>query len=489
MMNQTDRSNDPRFSRGAWLILSSMFVLVVAALALSAYRFSLPTDGWLVVETPPGTPEGARGNIYQKNVMGAPSGLREGDVVTQVEGYPYNSVVLPWQSLPLDWEAGRSVTYTVLRDGQELTVDAPLVHWRFGQWLAGAGTLEVISTGATLLALALIGLFTFLKRPDNKAARALFVLSITLLVSDSFDLPTGNIGELVDPLALVGTSIMITLMYTVLSPPTLLYFTLVFPKPKPALVRHPWLEYLPYAFGAFVIIPMVLTQGLAAWLWTIGTTIGAIVSLVHSAFIFRDSVSRAQLRWGAGGFAVGLLIFLMNFLVTFGVVPEPLTTVVTIISLQGFTIIGLSLAVAILRYRLFDIDLIIRRTLVYSILTALLALTYFGLVTLSQSLTQQMMGEQSPLVVVVSTLVIAALFNPLRRRVQAFVDRRFYRQKYDAQRTLDAFAATLRDEVDLDRMTGELVAVVEKTIQPEQIGLWLQPAATVGRSRSPGRPD
>jgi hypothetical protein len=180
---------------------------------------------------------------------------------------------------------------------------------------------------------------------------------------------------------------------------------------------------------------------------------------------------------------------LLNFLVTFGVVPEPLTTIVSVVSLQGFTIIGLSLAVAILRYRLFDIDLIIRRTLVYSILTALLALTYFGLVTLSQSLTQQMMGEQSPLVVVLSTLVIAALFTPLRRRVQSFVDRRFYRQKYDAQRTLDAFAATLRDEVDLDRMTGELVAVVEKTIQPEQIGLWLQPAAPVGKSHPPGRSD
>jgi predicted component of type VI protein secretion system len=137
-------------------------------------------------------------------------------------------------------------------------------------------------------------------------------------------------------------------------------------------------------------------------------------------------------------------------------------------------VIGTGLAVAVLRYRLYDIDLIIRKTVQYGVLTAVLALVYFGTIILLQSLVGQAMGEQSPIIIVLSTLLIAAMFNPLRRRVQTAVDRRFYRQKYDAQQVLAQFAQTARDETDMEALTDELVRVVQETMQPESMAVWFK---------------
>ncbi len=142
--------------------------------------------------------------------------------------------------------------------------------------------------------------------------------------------------------------------------------------------------------------------------------------------------------------------------------------------------IPVAVGIAILRHRLYDIDLVINRTLVYGSLTVLLALVYFGIVTATQAMFQALTGqEQQPqLAIVASTLVIAALFNPLRRRIQAFIDRRFYRRKYDARKTLEAFSSTLRDETDLEALSDDLVGVVRETMQPAHASLWLRPDTT-----------
>jgi hypothetical protein len=141
-------------------------------------------------------------------------------------------------------------------------------------------------------------------------------------------------------------------------------------------------------------------------------------------------------------------------------------------------LIPLSIGVAIVHDRLWDIDIVIRRTLVYSILTATLALVYFGGVAVTEAVFRTLtagQAEQPQLAVVVSTLAIAALFNPLRWRIKSFIDRRFYRKKYDARKTLEAFSATLRNETDLDALSDDLVGVVRETMQPQHVSLWLRP--------------
>ena len=215
--------------------------------------------------------------------------------------------------------------------------------------------------------------------------------------------------------------------------------------------------------------PVVRVVGVAGILVVAGSMVASAVSLIVRARR-AGRVERQQIKWLAYGGAV----VVGTSLVAGAIAIWSVTVTILIINL-ALLVLPLFTGIAIVGYRLYDIDIIINRTLVYAALTATLALVYFGGVAGLQRLLSPMMGEGNGLAVVASTLLIAALFNPLRRRIQAFIDRRFYRSKYDARKTLESFSARLRDETDLEALRGDLEGVVRETMQPAHVSLWLRP--------------
>jgi len=235
-------------------------------------------------------------------------------------------------------------------------------------------------------------------------------------------------------------------------------------------------------------------------LWLLGLVNQVVFVAIIFSQIYRyrrvsTRVERQQTRWVVLGIitvVTGIFVVLPIFDFFFPMFNQINTPSSLIFGFAPYPLLLLSIPVtvgiAVLRYRLYDIDVLINRTLVYGTLTVLLALVYFGLVIGLGSLMRLFTGQlsQSPVIIVASTLVIAALFQPLRRRLQSIIDRRFYRRKYDAARILAAFSVTLRNEVDLNQLREELVAVVQETMQPSHVSLWLRPPEQKGKDKVSG---
>jgi uncharacterized membrane protein YhdT len=211
---------------------------------------------------------------------------------------------------------------------------------------------------------------------------------------------------------------------------------------------------------------------------TFSVLLVAVISSVFVRLRRAGGVEHQQIKWFAYAVAANAIAVVVAYVIP-GLIETPLWFERVGFALNNIVIpaIPIAIGIAILRYRLYDIDLLINRTLVYGSLTLMLALVYFGGVTATQAVFTALTGqeEQPQLTIVVSTLVIAALFTPLRRRIQSFIDRRFYRRKYDARKTLEAFSAQLRDETDLNALSEDLVGVVRETMQPAHVSLWLRP--------------
>jgi hypothetical protein len=278
----------------------------------------------------------------------------------------------------------------------------------------------------------------------------------------------------------------------------LLFSFLLFPTGRLPSRRWKWLAWLTVAFVIVDVILSAFSFGVDAGLGPIRNPLGiegfsnaysVVVSIspvvyvaVASSLFVRlhraTGVERQQIKWVVYAVAATLMGTILAY-----VIPEVIDTPLWF-EWVGFALniavslaIPVAIAIAILRYRLYEIDTLINRTLVYGTLTATLALVYFGGVATTQAIFRAFTGQegQTQLAVVVSTLGIAALFTPFRRRIRAFIDRRFYHSKYDAAKTLEGFSIKLRDETDLNALSVDLVGVVRETMQPAHVSLWLPP--------------
>jgi hypothetical protein len=240
------------------------------------------------------------------------------------------------------------------------------------------------------------------------------------------------------------------------------------------LEQYPWLKLV--AVLGVLLLPLCI-----------------LISAFSLALRYRRSGAevREQIKWLAfAALIVGVTylsvlvlgIFFVPTLVSGGDKTPVWYSLLLSFMLISFAGVPIAIGFAVLKYRLYDIDVVINRALVYGPLTVMLALIYFGGVVGTQAVLRALTGQESTLAVVASTLLIAALFNPLRRRIQYFIDRRFYRRKYDARKTLESFSTTLREETDLEALNEELVGVVRETMQPAHVSLWLRPeTASKGR--------
>jgi len=329
-----------------------------------------------------------------------------------------------------------------------------------------------------------VGALIFLRRSDDRMAMlvSLFLVTFGTISIDTTDADTLLSSQPAWWLPVRGALIVGSVCSTL--------FFLLFPS---GWFVPRWTRWLAVAFIAYFVIqtlfPDLYSRPPAlewiSYMVFLGIVVSVTWSLVYRYRRISSAEQRRQTRWVVFGTTLAIAgSFPFQLPVDLYLIGGD-TPLVLLLFKIGFTLsfllIPLSVGVAVVSSRLFDIDVLINRTLVYGSLTAMLIGLYFGGIVVLQQLFVLLTGEKSTLAVVASTLVIAALFNPLRRRTQSFIDRRFYRSKYDARKTLDEFSATLRDETDLDALSDDLVGVVRETMQPAHVSLWLRPRAEASR--------
>ncbi|MDQ3249229.1 MAG: hypothetical protein M3Q45_08480 [Chloroflexota bacterium] len=350
------------------------------------------------------------------------------------------------------------------------------------QFYAGYSIVLVVIFATVYCALAAL---IFWLRPHDRMAR---FVSFVLLVFGVFT------TEMVDGLLAIGGfwewTLPLLTIFGVVGFCNLLY---LFPDGR--FVPH-WTRWLALTWVLIVVVPIVTVffvptavgsyinpdhwSPLFILLLVLTLTGGGIFAQLYRYRVVSNAIQRQQTKWVVYGFIVAVVTNVGLYDVL-GLVAPTWTAngtlsrlMIDAFTIAAFTFTASTFAIAVLRYRLWDIDVIIRRTLVYSVLTGLLALIYFGVVLLFQQLFGFLLTGGNEVAIIVSTLIIATLFSPLRQRVQTAIDRRFYRRQYDAEGVLAAFSEVARNEVDFAQLSERLVGVVEETLQPQQVSLWLR---------------
>lgn len=375
--------------------------------------------------------------------------------------------------------------YTVLRGDQLLNLDVPLYRiapWTY-QWtlFQTQGIVFALQLASSLFFFA-IGLAVFRLRPRERAAHALLIIGTAFLFQGFPTVTSVTTAFFPYPPPSVGFD-----YWSAAILPSIVYLVLAFPAPAWPVRRFPRLTPLViYALPTLSLNLLYLlnrndrtayeeASSVVYFSEALATMLAVIVSLLYAAWRLRGRVERAQLAW----MGLGLLSFVMPgiggwLLLYFGAISSTGGGVVgSALSTVGWFLLPVCLAIAILRYRLFDIDVIIRRTLIYTTLSLTLGAVYLISVVALQAVFVRFTGQESTLAVVASTLGIAALFQPLRRAMQHTIDRRFFRKKYDAQLVLEQFAQRAQREAELDALSADLLATVDETLKPSEVRLWL----------------
>ena len=480
----TDR-DERRWDRWGWITLVIGVLLIVWPIFLTFYSFRYPSDGW----DSSSTADFGVGGRYRISdpFLNQVTPLREDDIVVAIDDRPLLPDTPP--PFPGDLEVGQVVRYTLDRAGQTVEADVTLVRLPAATLLANQLALFRENPGNTLFTymMMLLAAIVFLLRPGSLAARYLFLFA-------AFQLGIGvqiyqDLYAFTRPPWLSFLAALYGWGWVYIFMPCLTLLALVFPVRKWPARRFPRL--LPLLLIGLPLVGAILANilvwfvgylpaGRLLWPLTLFSASGGLIvlpiALVHNLLTIREPLPRMQMRWLALGFGLGFVLPMIVLLISFYVYPifDPRRDRLIVIGNLAMIILPLCLAIGILHYRLFDIDVIIRRTTSYALVTGLLALIYFGSIVVLQGLLSPFMSDATP-AVVLSTLLIAALFLPVRRRVQDAIDRRFNRRRYDAEKTLAAFAAAARDETDLDALLAELVRVIQATMEPEQVSVWLRP--------------
>jgi uncharacterized membrane protein YhdT len=347
-----------------------------------------------------------------------------------------------------------------------------------------------------------VGALVASRRPENPVGWLLCLYGLVISISH-FAAQYAIYALLAQPDSLPAGEAMVWIVSWVL--PIIIgltvFYILLFPTGRLPSRRWRWLGWLTVAYVVVGVILAAFSSGaLVGILGPIQNPLGieGFSNIYYKAIIFIMTplltaaaalavfirlrralgVERQQIKWFAYAAVATVSATILAYIIP-GVIDTPLwfERVGFALNIVFIPAIPIAIGIAILRYRLYDIDVLINRTLVYGSLTVMLALVYFGGVTATQAVLQTLTGQEKlpQLAIVVSTLLIAALFTPFRHRIQSFIDRRFYRRKYDARKTLEAFSAKLRDETDLEALNNDLVGVVKETMQPAHVSLWLHP--------------
>jgi hypothetical protein len=374
------------------------------------------------------------------------------------------------------------------------------------RWAADLGVGSLVG-GALFLAFPLVGVLIASRRPKNAIGWLCLAIGLLWVLSGMADYYSyygaATPGSVPFPVAMAGISNWIWVPAVGLLGT---YILLLFPDGRLPSRRWRPLAWLSGAVILLLSVGVMLAPGRldnlrgvrnpfgiegAEWLPAVAYALLPLLPLCMLAsalsLVLRYRRSRGeerqQIKWIAFAASVVVVMYVIVMIASLIFPEEAWTTagsvwwlnLLTYAVLSSFTLVPIAVGIAVLRYRLYDIDILINRALVYGSLTAMLVALYFGGIVVLQRIFVLLTGQQSTLAVVASTLAIAALFVPLRRRIQSFIDRRFYRRKYDARKTLEAFSAKLREETNLEALNSELVGVVRETMQPAHVSVWLRP--------------